>query len=103
MICFILTSSALKFKVSDLRNHWRPIGILASLALVFVQFSLVLRCTVISSDWQPCRYISPAITRCCARATDPIGIKGVLSSVRAPHHLIVKLEGEYTIISNMEF
>ncbi|MGO3385937.1 MAG: cation:proton antiporter, partial [Acinetobacter guillouiae] len=27
-------------------------------------------------------------------ATDPIGIKGVLSSVRAPHHLIVKLEGE---------
>ena len=27
-------------------------------------------------------------------ATDPIGVKGVLSSVRAPHHLIVKLEGE---------
>ena len=27
-------------------------------------------------------------------ATDPIGIKGVLSSVRAPHHLMVKLEGE---------
>ena len=27
-------------------------------------------------------------------ATDPIGIKSVLSSVRAPHHLIVKLEGE---------
>ncbi len=27
-------------------------------------------------------------------ATDPIGIKGVLSSIRAPHHLIVKLEGE---------
>src|SRR5690606_24057404 len=35
VICFILTSSALKFKVSDLQNHWRPIGILASLALVF--------------------------------------------------------------------
>ena len=27
-------------------------------------------------------------------ATDPIGIKGVLSSIRAPYHLIVKLEGE---------
>ncbi|TNY03205.1 sodium:proton antiporter, partial [Escherichia coli] len=27
-------------------------------------------------------------------ATDPIGIKGVLSSARAPHHLMVKLEGE---------
>ncbi|MGL6083234.1 MAG: cation:proton antiporter, partial [Gammaproteobacteria bacterium] len=26
VICFILTSSALKFKVSDLRNHWRPIS-----------------------------------------------------------------------------
>lgn len=27
-------------------------------------------------------------------ATDPIGVKGVLASVRAPHHLMVKLEGE---------
>jgi CPA1 family monovalent cation:H+ antiporter len=34
------------------------------------------------------------IIRCSFRATDPIGIKGVLSSIRAPHHLIVKLEGE---------
>lgn len=27
-------------------------------------------------------------------ATDPIGIKGVLSSVKAPNHLMIKLEGE---------
>ena len=34
VICFILTSSALKFKVSDLRSYWKPISILASIALV---------------------------------------------------------------------
>ena len=34
VICFILTSSALKFKISDLRNHWKPIGILATIALL---------------------------------------------------------------------
>ena len=36
VICFILTSSALKFKVSDLRSHWKPISILASIALVLL-------------------------------------------------------------------
>lgn len=35
VICFILTSSALKFQISDLKNYWKPIGILASLALLF--------------------------------------------------------------------
>ena len=34
VICFILTSSALKFKISDLRTYFRPIAILASIALI---------------------------------------------------------------------
>lgn len=34
VICFILTSSALKFKISDLKNYWKPISILATIALV---------------------------------------------------------------------
>lgn len=32
VICFILMASALKFKVSDLKKYWKPIGILARLA-----------------------------------------------------------------------
>lgn len=34
VICFILTSSALKFKISDLRSYWKQISILATIALV---------------------------------------------------------------------
>lgn len=95
VICFILTSSALKFKVSDLRNHWRPIGILASLALVFcaVFFGLVLY----GYQFLIGKHVDLLVLLLLGAAlgaTDPIGIKGVLSSVRAPHHLIVKLEGE---------
>src|SRR5690606_30844607 len=94
-ICFILTSSALKFKVSDLRNHWRPIGILASLALLF--------CAVFfGADLYGYQFLIGnhvdlkvlLLLGAALGATDPIGFKGVLSSVRAPHHLIVKLEGE---------
>lgn len=104
VICFILTSSALKFKVSDLRNHWRPIGILASLALVFcaVFFGIALYGYQFLIGNQV-DILVLLLLGAALGATDPIGIKGVLSSVRAPHHLIVKLEGEYTIISNMEF
>lgn len=103
VICFILTSSALKFKVSDLRNHWRPISILAGLALVFcaVFFGVVLY----GYQFLIGKHVDLLVLLLLGAAlgaTDPIGIKGVLSSVRAPHHLIVKLEGEYTIISNME-
>ena len=95
VICFILTSSALKFKVSDLRNHWRPIGILASVALVFcaVFFGLVLY----GYQFLIGKHVDLLVLLLLGAAlgaTDPIGIKGVLSSVRAPHHLIVKLEGE---------
>lgn len=95
VICFILTSSALKFKVSDLRNHWRPIGILASLALVFcaVFFGIALY----GYQFLIGNHVDILVLLLLGAAlgaTDPIGIKGVLSSVRAPHHLIVKLEGE---------
>ena len=34
VICFILTSSALKFKISDLKSYWKQISILATIALV---------------------------------------------------------------------
>ena len=34
VICFILTASALKFKVSDLKSYWKPISILASISLL---------------------------------------------------------------------
>ena len=44
--------------------------------------------------WISCTNSGAITFRCSFRATDPIGIKGVLSSIRAPHHLIVKLEGE---------
>ena len=69
------------------------ISILATIALVLcaVLFGSLLRIPI--TCW--IRTNSGAITfRCSFRATDPIGIKGVLSSIRAPHHLIVKLEGE---------
>lgn len=38
VICFILTASALKFKASDLKAHWKPISILATLSLVVCAF-----------------------------------------------------------------
>ncbi|MBF7690818.1 cation:proton antiporter [Acinetobacter pollinis] len=95
VICFILTSSALKFKISDLRNHWKPIGILATISLVL--------CAVLFGGMlygfqfligSPVPLLVLLLLGSALGATDPIGVKGVLSSVRAPHHLIVKLEGE---------
>lgn len=95
VICFILTSSALKFKVSDLRSHWKPIGILASIALVlcalFVGGMLYGFQALIGN---PVPILILLLLGSALGATDPIGVKGVLSSVRAPHHLMVKLEGE---------
>lgn len=95
VICFILTSSALKFKVSDLRNHWRPIGILASIALVIcaVFFGVALYGYQFLIGHQV-ELLVLLLLGAALGATDPIGIKGVLSSIRAPHHLMVKLEGE---------
>ena len=95
VICFILTSSALKFKVSDLQSHWKPIGILASLALVLcaVFFGVVLYGYQFLMG-QHVDLLVLLLLGAALGATDPIGIKGVLSSVRAPHHLMVKLEGE---------
>lgn len=95
VICFILTSSALKFKVSDLRNHWRPIGILASLALVLC--ALIFGVLLYGFQFLIGKQVDLLILLLLGAAlgaTDPIGIKGVLSSIRAPHHLMVKLEGE---------
>ena len=95
VICFILTSSALKFKVSDLRSHWKPIGILASIALVLcaVFFGVALYGYQFLIGHQVDLLVL-LLLGAALGATDPIGIKGVLSSVRAPHHLMVKLEGE---------
>ncbi len=42
VICFILTSSALKFKISDLRSYWKQISILATIALVICAVLLVV-------------------------------------------------------------
>ncbi|WP_180063455.1 sodium:proton antiporter [Acinetobacter sp. YH16042] len=95
VICFILTSSALKFKVSDLRLHWKPISILASIALVLcaVFFGVALY----GYQFLIGHHVDLLVLLLLGAAlgaTDPIGVKGVLSSVRAPHHLMVKLEGE---------
>ncbi|OOS07709.1 sodium/proton antiporter, CPA1 family [Moraxella cuniculi DSM 21768] len=95
VICFILTSSALKFQISDLKNYWKPIGILASLALLFcaVIFGLML----FGYQWltgAAVPLIVLLLLGSALGATDPIGIKGVLSSIQAPRHLMVKLEGE---------
>lgn len=95
VICFILTSSALTFKVSDLKNYWKPIGILASIALVLC--ALFFATLMFGYQWlmgQPIPIAVLILLGAGLGATDPIGVKGVLSSVKAPHHLMVKLEGE---------
>ncbi|OTG69248.1 sodium:proton antiporter [Acinetobacter sp. ANC 4470] len=95
VICFILTSSALKFKVSDLKSHWKPISILASIALVLcaVFFGVTLYGYQLLTG-NHVDILVLLLLGAALGATDPIGVKAVLSSVRAPHHLMVKLEGE---------
>lgn len=95
VICFILTSSALKFKVSDLKIYWKPISILATIALVLCAGlfgGLLFGFQYLIGN--PVPILVLLLLGSALGATDPIGIKGVLSSVRAPHHLMVKLEGE---------
>ncbi|OBX83106.1 cation:proton antiporter [Faucicola atlantae] len=95
VICFILTASALKFRVSDLKHYWKPISILASLALVLC--ALFFAGFMFGFQWLNGYKIPFAVLLLLGAAlgaTDPIGIKGVLSSVKAPAHLMVKLEGE---------
>ena len=95
VICFILTSSALKFKISDLKTYFRPIAILASIALILcaIFFGLSLYGYQLATGHKVGLLVL-LLLGAALGATDPIGIKGVLSSVRAPHHLMVKLEGE---------
>lgn len=95
VICFILTSSALKFKISDLKTYFKPIAILASIALALcaVFFGLALYGYQIATGHKVGLLVL-LLLGAALGATDPIGIKGVLSSVKAPHHLMVKLEGE---------
>lgn len=95
VICFILTASALKFKMADLRTYWKPIGILASLALLLCAFvfgGLLFGYQFITGHHVP--LIVLLLLGSALGATDPIGIKGVLSSIKAPNHLMIKLEGE---------
>ena len=94
----------MKFKVSDLQSHWKPISILATLALVLCALffgGLLFGFQYLMGS--PVPILILLLLGSALGATDPIGIKGVLSSVRAPHHLMVKLVGEYTINVNMEF
>lgn len=95
VICFILTASALKFQVSDLKDYWKPIGILASLALGLC--AVFFAGLMFGFQWLSGHTIPLIVLLLLGAglgATDPIGIKGVLSSVKAPHHLMIKLEGE---------
>lgn len=95
VICFILTASALKFKVSDLKAHYKPIGLLATIALALCAFifgGLMFGFQYLIDN--PVPFIVLLLLGSALGATDPIGVKGVLSSVKAPHHLMVKLEGE---------
>jgi monovalent cation:H+ antiporter, CPA1 family len=95
VICFILTSSALKFKISDLKRYWRQILILATLGLLLCAAlfgSLLYAFQFLVGDHVPLLVL--LLLGSALGATDPIGIKGVLSSVRTPRHLMVKLEGE---------
>lgn len=95
VICFILTASALKFKASDLKAHWKPISILATLSLVVCAFLfgvIIFGFQYMIGD--PVPLVILLLLGSALGATDPIGVKGVLASVRAPNHLMVKLEGE---------
>ncbi|WP_066566951.1 sodium:proton antiporter [Snodgrassella sp. CFCC 13594] len=95
VICFILTSSALKFKISDLHRYWRQIVILASLALLLCALffgGLLYGYQYLFGEHVPLLIL--LLLGSALGATDPIGIKGVLNSVKAPRHLMVKLEGE---------
>ncbi|USZ14823.1 cation:proton antiporter [Moraxella sp. FZFQ2102] len=95
VICFILTSSALKFQISDLKHYWKQIGILASIALLLcaIVFGVMLYgYQALTGHAVP--LIMLLLLGSALGATDPIGVKGVLSSIKAPRHLIVKLEGE---------
>lgn len=95
VICFILTSSALKFNIADLKNYYKPIAILASIALLFcaIIFGVLLfGYQFITGHAVP--LIVLLLLGSALGATDPIGIKGVLSSIKAPRHLMIKLEGE---------
>lgn len=95
VICFILMASALKFKVSDLKEHAKPIGILASLSLAtcaFIFAGVMFGFQYIVGN--PVPFIILLLLGSALGATDPIGVKGVLASVKAPNHLMVKLEGE---------
>ena len=95
VICFILTSSALKFQISDLKNYWKPISILATIALVLC--AVFYAGLLYIFQWivgYPVPIEVLLLLGAALGATDPIGVKGVLSSVKAPHHLMVKLEGE---------
>ncbi|MCP1659623.1 cation:proton antiporter [Neisseria perflava] len=96
VICFILMASALKFKASDLKKYWKPIGILATLALLLCAliYSGLTYAFLWAIGYKDINFTIVLLMGAALGATDPVGIKGVLGSVRAPHHLMVKLEGE---------
>ena len=95
VICFILTASAINFKASDLKSHWKPISILASISLATC--ALIFACALYGFHFltnNPIPFLILLLLGSALGATDPIGIKGVLSSFKAPKHILIKLEGE---------
>ncbi|KAF7276225.1 hypothetical protein GWI33_010798, partial [Rhynchophorus ferrugineus] len=95
-------ASALKFKVSDLKRYWKPIGILATLALVLC--AVLFAGLLFGYQWligHKVDILVLLLLGAALGATDPIGVKGVLSSVKAPHHLMVKLEGGHVTVGHV--
>src|SRR5690606_21565558 len=95
VICFILTSSALNFKVSDLRHHWRPISILAGLALVCCAgfYGMVLYGSQ-SLVGQHVHLLVSLLLGAASAATDAICIKGIVRSIRALNDSISNSDSE---------
>ena len=64
VICFILTSSALKFKITDLRVYFKPIAILASIALILCAIFFGLALWLPSGHGSQSWHFGVAVTGC---------------------------------------
>lgn len=95
VICFILTASAITYKISDLRQHWQPVTILATIALALCALIFALSVYgfhMLTGVTVP--FLILLLLGSALGATDPIGIKGVLSSINAPTHIYKKAFAE---------
>lgn len=95
VICFILTTSAITYKISDLKQHWQAVSILATIALALCAFlfaSILYQFHIVIGIEVP--FLILLLLGSALGATDAIGIKGVLSSLKAPSHIYTKSFGE---------